>query len=305
MPIALLLSALCRVTDPPVAPDPDPVGGTKKVYGIFKVQLSPQDKRTTFIGQLFTGTTPTPTQWITVMSSGEFKLFKPKTFFCEGCQGVCVAENTCEPYPDTISAGTVTFTGLKLKDSSTTFSLEPNVANYQMGAIKLAYPPCTEGAAITLTAAGNQTAAPFSLTAKGIDPLVVLSDSVPMIDGQPIEVQWVPAKIAGNSTIFVSIDISYHGGTKAKIEGECVDDGSFTIPAAMCDSLKSFGISGYPRLEISRIATGSNAATGAELNIISLVTLWLKIPGIISCAQTVQCPEGQYCAKDQRCRPVE
>ena len=126
-----------------------------------------------------------------------------------------------------------------------------------------------------------------------------------MLDGQPIDLRWTPPTVTGISTIFVLIDISYHGGTNAKIECECDDNGSLRVPAKLLDSLKTFGISGYPKLEISRLAISTDTTAKAKVVVESKVVKMLQIPGVISCNVNEDCPEGQYCAPDQRCRPIQ
>jgi hypothetical protein len=92
------------------------------------------------------------------------------------------------------------------------------------------------------------------------------------------------------------------GDPAGKIECDCEDNGSLTIPASMLDKLKTYGISGFPKLEIARYAIDVNAFSNAKIVLESRVTMMLDIPGVISCNGDDECPEGQTCGTDFRCQ---
>jgi hypothetical protein len=98
------------------------------------------------------------------------------------------------------------------------------------------------------------------------------------------------------------INLSYHGGTKGKIECDCEDNGSLVIPASLLDQLKALGISGFPKIEIARRSIGTNAAAHADIVIESKVIKMLKVPGLVSCNGDEECPSGQSCQGDLRCQ---
>jgi hypothetical protein len=238
-----------------------------------------------------------------IASAGCSRLYKRLFPFCnQDCGGLaaCVKDDSCQPYPSAVDIGTVTISGLTTNDGKTSFSMDPINSNYQF--TSLAFPPCNEGDAVTLSSTGGSSVSAFTLSVKGISPLTLLNDTIKMIDGQPINLQWTPPTVTGISTIYVLIDISYHGGTKAKIECNCDDNGSLTIPATLLDNLKTFGISGYPKLEISRQAISTDTSAKAKIVIESKVVKIVYIPGIISCGSDSGCPAGQTCGADQRCR---
>ncbi len=300
--ILFLFSPSCNETG-----NPTQQTGTTKSYGVFKLMINQVEEKTSFIGKLYNGPVPNPV-WETVMVSGECKLLKPKQRTCSGCGNgsVCVDDNNCQPEPDTITAGTVTIAGMTNKGGTTTSTITATNGNYMpTGDNRPTNPPCTEGSTISVTASGNEQVAGFTVTAKTISPIEISADTIAMDPGMPILLKWKAASNPDDSKITVVIDITYHGGTKAKIECVCRDDGELEIPAVMLDSLKSFGMSGFPKLEMYRDSKGTVAGTGVELQIQSFVLLWLKIPGVISCPDVGYCPEGMECSADKRCREVQ
>ncbi len=296
----LVLSGSCRKSENPVKIQ----NGSAKSFGTFQISVKVQEGITTLLGMMYDGPTPSNIIWEEVQTAGALRLLKPRVPFCsQTCASgwVCVENDSCQQEPTPISVGTVTVSGVKTS-AGTTFTMDHINYYYQPVGVSLDYPGFAEGDPITLSAAGSESSAAFTLSAKGISPLVLLTDTIPCIDGQPINVKWEPPAQQGNTKISILIDITYHGGTKAKIEGECDDNGSLTIPASMMDKLKTFGISGYPKIEISRRAVSSDTAAKAQLVLESKVTRFMVIPGIISCSVDAQCPQGEYCAGDQRCR---
>jgi len=275
---------------------------TAPTFGTFQVSLIADGAYTSVVGKMYDGPSPPDMVFEEIASSGSSRLYKRLYPFCDpdcGGQGVCVNGDSCQPYPSSVNIGTVTINGLKTKDGNTSFSMDPINNTYQFTSI--AFPPCNEGNVITLNAAGSSSISAFTLTIKGISPLTLLNDTIKMIDGQPINLRWTPPAVTGISTIFVLIDISYHGGTKAKIECDCSDNGSLTIPATLLDSLKTFGIAGFPKLEISRRAISTDTSAKAKIVLESKVSKILYIPGLINCNGNGDCPEGQTC-ESLRCK---
>lgn len=301
---ALLVSLTCD--DNPA--NPVNTGGKKKAYGVLEIFIdqTQSPKSTKVLGTFKNAPTPV-SPWETVMTSGECKLVKPRNVQCTDCGSghVCVDDNDCQAEPDSMTVGIVTIEGYTNRAGTTTATMEPLNGNYQpTGDNRPAYPGMTEGSTITLKAAGNDSSAGFTLAAKSISALEIYDDTIAMDPGAAIDLKWKAAAVPSNSTIFVSIDLSYHGGTAAKIEAECADDGQLTIPALLLDSLATFPIFGHPKLEITRISEGTDPSTNARLVIKSYVLIWLKIPGITSCSDASQCPTGYDCIH-QRCMEVK
>lgn len=276
-------------------------------FGTFQLLLR-QDSVTSFLGRMYNGPLPSTIIWQAVDSSGPCKLLKPRTPLCQepcGSSAACVEDDSCQPYPKVVNVGTLTLSGVETDKGTKDFTMDPIGGYYQPMGISLKFPPFKEGDVVTLSATGSQEIPPFTLKLKGFKPLAVLNDSFPCGEGQAIELKWEPPSINLHTIILVMVDISYHGGTKAKIECECEDNGKLTIPAFLLDKLKGFGISGYPKIEVSRRAVAYDPTSKARFIIESRITKFLSIPGIISCSEDTQCPEGEYCANDQRCRKIE
>lgn len=295
----LFFTTTCDKPNPVDNNPPDP----KPSFGSFQITLVPPEGTmpgmTTLSGRVNDGPTPSTVIWEEKASSGYCKLLTPRYPLCSepcGAGAICVEDDSCQPYPSALTAGTVTVNGVMTKDGATSFTMDPINGTYQPVGIVLSYPPFSEGTAVTVTAPGA-TAPAVNLTGKGIAPLEVLNDSIVLEDNKPVTVQWNAAAVAGISTISIMVDISHHGGIKGMIEVECPDNGSVTIPATLIDQLKALGYFGFPKMEITRRAVTRDTSSSVELVIESKVTKYVYIPGLISCNGDEDCPDGQTCEK--------
>jgi hypothetical protein len=304
---SIILSFYLSCHKSPTDIPPDTTTPTE-TFGTFLVKLQSDTKDpqiTTVLGIINDGPVPPTSVFDKKDSVSSCVLFKTRNPFCDppcGSNAECVEDDSCQPYPNVVDAGLVTVKGMKiLKDAGTSFTMDYIAGNYQSPTLEL--PPCAEGDTVTFTVAGKGSVPACTLTIRGIKPLKLLTDTFPCVDGQPLQIQWELPGVSGISRIHVLIDISYHGGSKGKIEGDCEDNGSLTIAASLLDKLKSYGISGFPKIEIYRRSTSVSAAAKIKVVFESKIVRFLSIPGIISCNSNVPCPEGQYCGPDQRCHP--
>jgi hypothetical protein len=276
-----------------------------ETFGTFLVSLKAdiEDPQiTTITGVINDGPVPSIALFDKKKSEGPCVLYKTRIPFCDppcGGMAACVEDDSCQLYPQVVDAGPVNVDGLKLSDAKTSISLEYIAGNYQSPSLDL--PPCAEGDTVTFTIKGKGSTPACTLTARGIKPLKVLNDSFPCIDGQPMHLRWEPPGVPGISRINVLINISYHAGTKGKIECDCDDNGSLTIAASLLDGLKSYGISGFPKIEICRRSISIDTTAKIRVVFESRVSRFLSIPGIRSCSIDSQCPDGQTCGPDQQC----
>jgi len=283
-------------------------GDSSQLVGSFQVKLSAAsdlgDATTNIVGKVYDGPTPAATIWEKPQVEGACTLTTPRIPFCNtACGGgsVCVEDDTCLAYPTAHGVGTVTVSGVKTSDGQSSFTMTPITNGYQP-TTSLAYPPFADGDVVTIAAAGDFFPA-FSLTSKGIAPLVLTSTELALKSGQPLDLTWTKG-LAGNSKIHVKLDISHHGGTKGQIECDTDDSGSLSIAAPLIGKLLNLGVAGYPTVIVTRQAVGATtiSAGRVELVVSSVVEQAVTIDGLKSCTKDVDCDPGQTCQTDLTCK---
>ncbi len=303
----LLLSWLAACD--PVAQDSGGVPGDLDVHGAFQLELVPEadgSGQAAILGRLYDGATPENVIWEIADTDGSCELLTPRIPFCDpGCTGseACVEDGVCEPYPTAIDAGLVTVEGVETVAGEAGFTMESIAGYYQPPAgVALAWPPFAEGDVVRFSAAGSAASAPFSMTAHGIAPLEVTSGTVDLPDGESVTVTWTQSSQPDLADLFVSINISYHAGTKGLLRCEVSDTGSLQLSASLLDGLKALGVSGWPIIVYSRVSEGtSDPQAPARLFVESSVTDDVTIPGLVSCTGDADCPDGQSCLGDFQC----
>jgi hypothetical protein len=253
------------------------------------------------LGKVYDGPTPDTIIWEKPQVDGACTLTTPRVPFCStpcGGSAACVEDDTCLAYPTARGVGNVTVSGL-----GATFTMMPIANTYQPPAgVTLAYPPFSEGDAVSFSAAGDYFPV-FSLTSQGIAPLALTSTSLLLKSGTPLALAWTPGA-AGNATIHVKLDISHHGGTKGQIECDGADNGSLTVSAALITKLVGLGVAGYPSVIVTRHAVGSTviSAGSVDLEIASVVEQSVSVDGLTSCTDDAGCPTGETCQTDLSCK---
>lgn len=272
-----------------------------KPTGAMQIILYIQSEIVYMKGVVYDGRVPEK-PWDTVETAGTLHLLTPRSPYCEGgcgSYGMCVDDNICQQYPSNIGAGKVTTSGLNHIADADTLSI---ISNRKIYTAELEYPPFNEGAVVTVSAAGSDDCPAFTLQAQGIAPLEMVTTSpVSCEDGKSLELHWTPPETETGSHIRIWMDLSYHGGTKAIVTGECEDNGTVIIPASLIDRLKYYGINGFPRIDMSRVTNGKNDNTEIVFSIEASVSLYLDIPGVVSCNDDSECPDGGACV-DGRCQ---
>jgi hypothetical protein len=309
LPIYLFVPVFACVTTGCGGDDSDNGNGSEDLVGTFQVALNPPKEGnpayTSVLGTVFDGPTPSTPIWEEAAKSGACRLLTPRVPYCEepcGGTALCVEDDTCQPFPEVVTVGTVNVEGLRVSGGGTTFSMDPIAGNYQPAGVTLEYPPFSEGDAVTFSAEGEGSVPAFVLEADGINQLELLNQSIELADGQPVNLSWTPPG-QGDTDIYVKLDISHHGGCKGMIECDAGDSGSLELTAGMIDQLKALGISGWPSIVVSRKAIGSAEIPlgRVDLVVISTLEMFVDIPGLISCEKDSDCPTGQTCQDDLKC----
>ncbi len=288
---------------------PGPVGD-QHGEGAFQLEIVPPGDQkpgmAAILGKVNDGPNPELIVWESASIENACELLVPRIPFCyPSCPNLsaCVEDDVCQEYPSALDVGTVTVDGVETTDGETRFTMDPIAGYYQPAAtIDLAIPPFAEGGVVTFTASGTPTAAPFTLTATGVSALEVLSESITLEDGEPVVVQWVPPAEPSLSTVLVSVNISYHGGTKGRIICRTPDTGVLELSGPILDELKALGVSGWPMMVFTRTSRShTEPEMPVELIIESSVTQFVNIPGLTSCDSDADCPDGLTCQADFQC----
>ncbi len=287
------------------------------LVGTFRVELvSPQAAtadspatpgKTTVLGKIYDGVYPAQIIWEEGTKVGDCQLLTPRVPFCNtpcGGSAVCVEDDTCQDYPLSGSAGTVTVKGLKTEDGKSEFTMEPIANNYQAPATAaLSYPAFAEGDTISMTASGDKFGA-FKLSGRGIAPLAVTTKSFALAVDQPLTLTWTPAAEPTRSTLHVKLDISHHGGSKGMISCDTADSGSLEIGGALITELLGLGVAGFPTIIVTRQAVGSATIAEGRIDLLlaSSLEYAVQIDGLTSCTDDVDCSDGQTCQSDLTCQ---
>lgn len=295
------------MTDTPTQGTGDP----SVLVGTFQVRLvAPVGETagyTTVLGKVYDGPTPDAIVWETAATEGDCALATPRVPYCAtpcGGTAVCVEDDVCEPYPTSQTVGTVTLSGVLTDAGDTSFSMDPVANTYQKpGGVRLPYPAFAEGDAIRLDTSDTEFNAAFRVSSTGIQPLVLAGAALVAQPGAGLSVAWTPAGDVDNDQISVKLDLSHHGGSKGMITCETDDDGALELSAALMGQLLDLGVAGFPTVIVSRKAIGSTTIDAGRVDLIvsSDVEAPITIPGLVSCTDDMECPDGQTCQDDLTC----
>lgn len=266
--------------------------------GSFTVRLA--DGFSAVEGRVFDGVVPANVRAVTA-TEGSCRILEGRNLFCDpacGASETCGEDGTCIAYPRAQSAGAVTVGGLKAE-----LTMEPSsVAYYSNGATSLPHPAFDEGAAITLSAAGDAVEA-FTLEGVGITALAGAPTELELAGGQDLHVTWTPGGVDA-ARVRLVLDLAHHGGIAASMECDALpDDGAFDVPAALVDALLDIGVAGFPTITMSRRTEDSTTLSVGcvELGVVSEVVGNLTVPGVVSCASDDDCSAGETCRDDLTC----
>jgi len=269
--------------------------------GGFVVTLA--EEYTGINGQVLGGVVPVNIPEL-IAEEGDCKLLKSRNLFCDpGCVPgeTCGEEGTCIPYPEALSVGSVTVTGLK-----TTETMEAKWGNHYTNTGSLEHPAFETSASLHLSATGGEIEA-FGLYGVGVSPLIISLESkqVSASNGTGITLQWEAGPTEEGIRVQIELNINNHGSTNAWIACEVEDTGGFEISAELLSALYDFGVSGFPSLSLTRRSADSvELSIGCvEFFVESEAAVAIEFEGVTSCTSDNQCPPGQSCGVDLQCHP--
>jgi hypothetical protein len=269
--------------------------------GEFTVQMTASS--TAPGGYVQDGVTPMAV-WTEFAREGDCAILERPIPFCDPpCEGTqtCGLAGVCVEMPVQRSVGAVTITGL-----SASVSMTPDaITNGYNIAGTIPQPGFTEGAAITLSAAGD-VYGPFSLSAQGVAALTLTSGAVTVAEGTAITLTWRPPAQPANGRIYINLNLSSHGTNSAALECDVADTGSYQIPGTLLTRLLSKEVAGYPTLTVARRTADSITIQPGcvDLLVQAVVESTVPISGMTFCpnpGETADCPAGQTCQANLIC----
>jgi hypothetical protein len=288
-------------------------GDPALLIGTFTVELIEEDAATgapplaSMVGFVRDAPVIASMLWDFEQEAGDCVLEVPRFPFCDpdcGAGQSCVEDDLCIDEPVGVDVGTVTVSGLSTNEGGADFELMRIGASYQPSrSLDIRYPPADEGAEVRIAAAGGDVA-PFEITTRGIAPLDVdAGESVPAEREMPLSLSWQPPGANASSTARAVVDVSHHGGSRGRIVCELDDAGALEIDAALVTALLDLGTAGFPTVKLTRRAVGSTVIEHGrvELSVEQSIELPLSIPGLVSCTDSAECPDGQSCQSTRKC----
>lgn len=263
-------------------------------YGSFSLRLS--EDRTILDGWVRDKVKPSgvPRE---LAADGACHLYAPRDLFCTTpCASgmTCAGDDLCVATGMVQSAGTVTVTGLQVPVEVT----KNGITGEYGKTILDPYPAFQPGTAIQLSASGDVVSG-FTLRGWGVPPLVTSLTTVNVSSGSSVPLSWDTAGVdPEQSEISIWFSVDVHGATTRWIECTVADSGSFELPATLVTELIELGLSGFPRVSITRRSTDSTQlADGScvDFEVGSELKIPLTVDGLVSCNTDDECPTGQTC----------
>ncbi len=269
---------------------------TAQKVGEFRVEL--YDEYTVVQGQVSDGVDPARVPGVT-LEEGLCTLFQPVDRFCEPrCEsGETCGDDGCVLRPVNIDLGEVTVTGLT--DPVAMTARAPVFFYSHRG--DLAHPAFAPGDALGLAARGGPD--DIDLDAVGVHPLAPPTEVPRLERTQALSVNWSAPAGPSAAMVHLELNIANHGGTPAWIHCVVPDTGSHEIAAPLITQLLDLGFSGYPSLSVSRRTIDSTTISKGCVEFLAVHTMVseVEIPGLVSCSDDAECPEGQTCRVDLTC----
>jgi hypothetical protein len=183
-----------------------------------------------------------PPSWHTeVARAGDCRVLSYEPGFCTACEGLCLDPDRCVPWPDYLSAGTVTIRGVAGGD----LALEPELDRHYQTWGGLSDPLFAAGADISVAAEGDAVASfAVAITAQPQLTVPAFDDAgqALLADGADLELTW-PAPVDGARVhLFAHSGGAPHGiPPEIILECDASDTGSLTIASSLLDALPALG----------------------------------------------------------------
>ena len=149
------------------------------------------------------------------------------------CDGVCVADDVCEPFPVPVSAGEIAVTGLNEE-----LRFVPNEFGYRTEPDKLPEDLFDAAAAIEATAAGDDAPA-FTLSVEGVAPLMPdldLDFDVTLVIEDDVDevIRWIPES---SGRVQLGLQVGWHGAAYEALLVCEADDaaGELVVPGSLIE----------------------------------------------------------------------
>lgn len=176
---------------------------------------------------------------------GDCRLLEYEPGFCTpACEGVCVAPDECRPWPQYLSAGTLTFAGL-----TQPLALDPQFDNRYLSFGSLPMPLFQPSSSIVATASGADVPS-FVAASAAVSPLVspLRGQLVSLADGSDYSVTWQDPTASTRVRVTITKGGVFHGQpSPAIIECDAADTGSLVIPRAIIEAFPLVGV-GCPKM---------------------------------------------------------
>lgn len=272
-------------------------------WGQFKITL--KERFSSAQGFATNGVVPDQVPKL-VKSVGECKLYQPPTLSCDPPCGVnerCDRSGSCIPVPRNQDLGKLVFRGMQ-ED----LDLEArSPGNHYLNSGTLAHPVILQNQTVRLIGL-EAPGGPLNLHAHGFEALGGVAEKYELQKGKELALSWNAPQSPEHSKMLVNLNVNNHGANASWIACVFEDNGSAKIPATLLDDLQAAGLSGFPSIELNRSSVDSarlqlqpQGEGCVELVVESAQVADVVVPGLLSCNEDSDCPDGQSCKDDLTC----
>jgi hypothetical protein len=196
-----------------------PGGGVPEMAGAVVARFSPE------------GHHPYHTE---TMRDGACRMLEYRPGLCPDCDGICVAPDRCVGFPEFLSAGDLTLTGLAI---DLTIPFDPDVYPYYWPG-PLPAELFTDGAPVEVTSSGADVPGFVASTTAPVELDADLDEPYPLVDGADVTLTWPAPDPASRIRLTIASPNGGHGAPyDAIIECDAPDLGALVIPRAMIEAL--------------------------------------------------------------------